>query len=644
MGALTTATVRTLGARVLPFAEVLEDPSAHKRLEGWLDARQTRPFQLVVVGEIKKGKSSFINALLGQPELLPALSDVATSTVYQVGWGEALTYRVHFQPQDPRAPAETTPPLQVIAAEAVATYGTEDGNPGNRRGVDFIAVELPHPLLKQGLTIIDTPGLGGLFKSHAEILWRYAPAADAVFFVLDSVEAVASRPEMEALERLRRMTPLLFFVQTKTDLVDEAQWREWQQRNLAILADTLGKPSEALDYFPISAKLKQAADRRQSAELLQDSGYAALLNFLQADLMALKDAYQASQILTEVMTEAQALHQRGLEQLRALSARTHADLDRLDQEAQTARDAFRAWKDTCYRDLKAEFERRSRSLKREQTHELQNQLDSGPTGPVVGPILAHLRGTEDSAEQLVARADEFRSWVIDRCAGEMFAIHDAYHQRMHTLIAQTTERMGETLPVNLDASTQRLRLDREPTSLETPMHWFERARALFRGGAAVSGMVGYGLVGWGAVFAPVTIPVAATALIGAMLAGLFFSHKALEDKRREQVLSKLQTVLSENVRVAQRQAVQHFNDLADRFEYAAIEAFNQIVEIRTARLDHQLAQIDLARRQTTEQRATSSAALQASLAQLEALLNDLDQAATQSVLPLPDPATSSPAS
>lgn len=307
MGALTTATVRALGARVLPFAEVLEDPSAHKRLEGWLDARQTRPFQLVVVGEIKKGKASFINALLGQPELLPALSDVATSTVYQVGWGETLTYRVHFQPQDPRAPAETTPPPQVIAAEAVATYGTEDGNPGNRRGVDFIAVELPHPLLKQGLTIIDTPGLGGLFKSHAEILWRYAPAADAVFFVLDSVEAVASRPEMEALERLRRMTPLLFFVQTKTDLVDEAQWREWQQRNLTILADTLGKPSETLDYFPISAKLKQAADRRQSAELLQDSGYAALLKFLQADLMALKDAYQASQILMAVMTEAQAL-------------------------------------------------------------------------------------------------------------------------------------------------------------------------------------------------------------------------------------------------------------------------------------------------------------------------------------------------
>ena len=38
-------------------------------------------FRLVVMGEIKKGKSSFINALLGEPNLLPTSDDIATSTV-----------------------------------------------------------------------------------------------------------------------------------------------------------------------------------------------------------------------------------------------------------------------------------------------------------------------------------------------------------------------------------------------------------------------------------------------------------------------------------------------------------------------------------------------------------------------------------
>ncbi len=162
----------------------------------------------------------------------------------------------------------------------------------------------PFCVSPKGLTLIDTPGLGGLFKSHAEILWRYAPVADAVFFVLDSVEAVASRPEMDALERLRKMTPLLFFVQTKTDLSPQEQWREWQTRNLGILAETLQVPQETLRYFPLSAKLKQqAADKRQSTELLRDSGYEALLHFIQTDLMAFKDAYLASQLVTALAAE-----------------------------------------------------------------------------------------------------------------------------------------------------------------------------------------------------------------------------------------------------------------------------------------------------------------------------------------------------
>ena len=122
------------------------------------------------------------------------------------------------------------------------------------KGVDFIGVEFPNPLLKSGVVIIDTPGLGGLLREHGEITWRYIPNADAVFFVLDSLEALASRKEMEYLQKLRNRTPYLFFIQTKVDLVNTQQWQQWRDRNLQIVAEQWQAPQEKLVYFPISPR------------------------------------------------------------------------------------------------------------------------------------------------------------------------------------------------------------------------------------------------------------------------------------------------------------------------------------------------------------------------------------------------------
>ncbi len=638
MATLNTATARAYGARLVHLADTLEDPALRERLVALMARTSTGVFHLLVVGEIKKGKSSFINALLGQPDLLPALSDVATSTVFQVSWGERQAYRVHFQ-NDSAAP---TPP-QAIDAEEVAAYGTEDGNPNNERRVDYIAVELPHPLMRHGLTIIDTPGLGGLFKSHAEILWRYAPAADAVFFVLDSVEAVASRPEMEALERLRKMTPLVFFVQTKTDLAPREQWCEWQARNLRILVDTLQVPQETLRYFPLSAKLKQAADKRQSAELLRDSGYDALLHFIQADLMAIKDAYLASQLVAALAAEASLLNQRGTQQLRALTAKTQEDLKALDQEALAARNAFKQWKESAYRAIKTEFGFKAKDLKREHENELQNRLDPGSTGPIVGSLMIELRETKANADLMAQALDELRSEVIDRCAQELFDIHDTYQQRMRLLIATTTERMGASLPISPDVRTQGLAIDLELTPVGDSLNWWhDRTLPMFRGAATASALTGYALVGISAVLVPVSLPIFAAAMIGSMIVGIVFSREAIADKRREKVLGNLERALVANVKLAQRQAIQQFKGLADRFEYAASDAFDQVLQIRTANLDHQVTQIELARRQTAEEKSALTDDVKEQLTQLSALLQDIDQAQRSARHLIPD-ALSSPA-
>jgi len=74
------------------------DPEWVKKIALW----KTGIFRIVVMGEIKKGKSSFVNALLGYKDLVPVCSDVATSTIFKICYGPQVGYKVFFFPERSR--------------------------------------------------------------------------------------------------------------------------------------------------------------------------------------------------------------------------------------------------------------------------------------------------------------------------------------------------------------------------------------------------------------------------------------------------------------------------------------------------------------------------------------------------------------
>lgn len=236
-------------------------------------------FRVVVMGEIKSGKSSFINALLGVENLVPTASDVATSTIYKIRYGRENAYRVHFEEKTGLKAAN-------ISAEEVAAYGTEAGNPGNEKQVDFIEVICNADILKDGLVIIDTPGLGGLFKEHKKITWQHVPKADAVFFVTDSNRNPISHAELEHLKTVREITPHLCFVQTKTDIVTPEDAEKRRNNNLGILSSNLQLSVSEIPYFSLSSELKHIADAECDLELLQISGYASFTGYVRKRLIS----------------------------------------------------------------------------------------------------------------------------------------------------------------------------------------------------------------------------------------------------------------------------------------------------------------------------------------------------------------------
>jgi hypothetical protein len=219
---------------------------------------------ICVVGEFKKGKSALINALLGSP-VCPVDDDLATTAVTVVRYDESPSAVVHR-----RVDGEAV--LEAIDPDAVPAWTLEGAERDGRRDVDLVEVGLPSPLLQGGLTLVDTPGVGGLNAGHAAATLAFLPSADALVFVTDA-SAELSGPELEFLASARGAGPPVLVAVTKIDMYPE--WRRIVDIDVGHLA-AIGLVERP---FPLSSVLRSRSDERDD-----ESGYGAFTEALLGDV------------------------------------------------------------------------------------------------------------------------------------------------------------------------------------------------------------------------------------------------------------------------------------------------------------------------------------------------------------------------
>ena len=589
---------------------------------------QAGRFHLVVVGEIKKGKSSFINALLGEPELLPVDVPVTTSTVYKLMYGDVEKYQVFFNP--PAGGGTAKEPIYIARAE-LTDYGTEDGNPGNEKEVDHIAIELPNPLLRSGVIITDTPGIGGLFAEHGDITLKNAPTADAVCFVVDSIESVVSQEEMEHLKKflelptkVQGIPPSLFFVQTKIDAASsEEQWQQYRERNLDIISEHLAVQKETLNYFPVSAELKHVADQESDSALQQDSGFPQLLNFFNTTLFREKDERLARTLLMPIsdVTEKRLLPSLDQEK-NVFEMESKEKLDQLHQESSEAKKRFVDWvQNEMPQSLRA-FDNSAADLRRETSHRLQNELDFAPTAPIIKPIMDDLKARNLSPKQLVAESGEIQGTCADTCQKIYADILGQYQEKMRGLMAQTADKLESSLKRLFASDTPGITpiLDQQ---IDSHISRFAVLRELaYAPLVAVLGLQFLefifffsGVGGPWLFLNPLTFIIAP--LVGACV---FYAWRDAKKRGQIAVLGQIQGALSNAVRDAQKQAIQAFDELATQLERAFQDLVTDIRDEIQAEQARTEAAINDSRKQTTAARSQKALEIQAKIDQGKGLI------------------------
>jgi GTP-binding protein EngB required for normal cell division len=227
------------------IAEERSDQGLGQRINIFCKKVENATFNLAVVGEFKRGKSTLVNALIGD-NLLPMAVIPLTSIATRIAYGNKTHIAVRFQNNH----------LIEIAQEDLPNYVTESGNPQNEKLVSSVEIEHSASLLKDGVRLIDTPGIGSAFQHNTTTTYDYLPEIDAAIFLF-SADQPASQLELAFLQDVHQFAPRTFLVQNKIDHLSP----EELEQSLNFLKQTIAAQVECQPViYPISAKL--ALNRR----------------------------------------------------------------------------------------------------------------------------------------------------------------------------------------------------------------------------------------------------------------------------------------------------------------------------------------------------------------------------------------------
>ena len=275
------------------------------------------PLLVCVMGEFNSGKSTFVNALIGE-KVAPMGITPTTATINVLKYGEQRSARVVRRDNTE----------QVLSWDEVERFlaGLSDEQ---ARAVERVELLFPSEELLR-VNVVDTPGLNSLVDSHEQAARQILAQADAVVWLFSAGQA-GKQTEQEALDLLHKHRPKTVGVLNKVDRLSDDELAEVMTHLRQSFADFVDQ------VLPVATRTALDAQLSHNSEALTRSRFPALRAHLEQQLFTRSRQLKAAasrdrlvQVLERAVT--------GLEQDRAAIRRATDRLERLDSRRAGALD------------------------------------------------------------------------------------------------------------------------------------------------------------------------------------------------------------------------------------------------------------------------------------------------------------------
>ncbi|NMA69482.1 MAG: GTP-binding protein [Desulfitobacterium sp.] len=201
-------------------------------------------FTVVILGEFKRGKSTFINALLGS-DLLPTNVTPTTATINALMFNEEKIAEVVYKDGHTQKGEATLEFLNGFSADS--SFETEN--------INYIKIGYPSELLRNHVILVDTPGVSDMNQQRVQVTYDFIPRADVVIFLLDATSPL-KRTEKEFIEDhlLKYGIEKVIFIANRFDEIEEEDEEEVLEDIKKRLSTSFKKMGEeGIHLIPFSA-------------------------------------------------------------------------------------------------------------------------------------------------------------------------------------------------------------------------------------------------------------------------------------------------------------------------------------------------------------------------------------------------------
>ena len=401
-------------------------------LDKALDKLESEQFNLVVVGQFKRGKSTFINALLGD-DIVPSSILPLTSIVTIISYSQIKKAKVKFLDNSKKE----------IEIEEIEKYVTEKHNPKNRLNVKEVYVFHPSEYLKKGVRIIDTPGIGSVFKHNTDVALSFLPYCDAAVFVM-SPDPPLTEAEIDFLKNVKVYTEKFFFVLNKIDIVSEDELDEVVEFNRSLLKEHT--QNNNIKIYPISAKTALKAKINKDSNLLKQSRIKSieesLEEFIAKERMNIIATSVINAILRHINNELTAYKLQKETQKLSIEELTDK-VKKFDEFIKTVKDEAEEYEyildkriDKIYKELDEETEKLKEKWLPSLIEKMQKHFE------------------EKTKEKL--STEEFENYMTQKMNGYIMEIFSEWRKEQSEIISDKVERIYEDLAKRINAKIEEI--------------------------------------------------------------------------------------------------------------------------------------------------------------------------------------------